>query len=668
VDFHVTTAQELQNALTLAAANGADDTISLGAGYYTGNFNFTSTENRSLVLQGEPGTTNTDITIDGAGTGRDMNLANTGTGNFTVKGITFLRDCGDVANAALRIVGGNTSTVLVESCRFLTPTNTSGLGVGLEIASGQDATVTNCLAIGKTGTGLGVGVGILIRGVSGNVAVGACTFSMNSGPDGNGGYAGGLYVGGAAASVVEGNSFSDNGNTGAGAVVTGGRITFLNNRLTRNNGGAALTAGIGYSVLIAGNNFTGNRGAEACRASASNGPGSIVMSNNVILGNSSSYTVGDAFIQYAASATVAGNTFSGNSNTRSDGNGGAGLYCSVPATITGNSFVGNTSSVRGGGVVCASDGSTTIADNTFTGNSAGQGGGLYCSYHGTFNVTGNTFTGNSGGGAVFAFAPFNASTVTVSANIFKQNFGGGFTVSATTVNLLGNLVAKNTQGGGIYVNPFSMLTMINNTVSDNASGGNGGGLACSIGGTSEVLDVYNNIIWGNSAAGNGADVWLAGTGSRKTFRYNAVHGMYGVWDIADNLLDVAPAFFDPVNGDYHLRVTSPCLDAGTNGAPSIPALDLDGNIRTNGVAVDLGCYEFNNTVFHPADVNQDWSISATEYANYAAAWKNSQPWPVAPAQVPADYVTRAGYFQAQGGTYHNNDGAGAPLCWKPGTN
>ncbi len=56
VDFHVTTAQELQNALTLAAANGADDTLYLAAGYYTGNFNFNSIENRSLVLQGEPRT------------------------------------------------------------------------------------------------------------------------------------------------------------------------------------------------------------------------------------------------------------------------------------------------------------------------------------------------------------------------------------------------------------------------------------------------------------------------------------------------------------------------------------------------------------------------------------------------------------------------------------
>ncbi len=188
-------------------------------------------------------------------------------------------------------------------------------------------------------------------------------------------------------------------------------------------------------------------------------------------------------------------------------------------------------------------------------------------------------------------------------------------------------------------------------------------------GGTEVLNVYNNIIWGNSASGNGADVWLAGTGSKKTFLYNDVHGMYGVWDIAANILDVAPAFFDPVNGDYHLRSTSPCINAGTNGVPSLPAFDLDGNPRTNGTSVDLGCYEFNNARFHPADVNQDWVISATatEYANDAAAWKNNQAWPTGPNPIPADYVTRAGFLQNQGGTYHN-DGAGAPLGWKPGAN
>jgi hypothetical protein len=49
-DFHVTTAQELQSALTQAAGNGAADTIYLAAGYYMGNFN--SQPGFSLVLPG----------------------------------------------------------------------------------------------------------------------------------------------------------------------------------------------------------------------------------------------------------------------------------------------------------------------------------------------------------------------------------------------------------------------------------------------------------------------------------------------------------------------------------------------------------------------------------------------------------------------------------------
>lgn len=223
------------------------------------------------------------------------------------------------------------------------------------------------------------------------------------------------------------------------------------------------------------------------------------------------------------------------------------------------------------------------------------------------------------------------------------------------------------QGGGVYASPSSLLTFVNNTLSDNTSGGSGGGLAIVISGTSQTLNVYNNIIWGNSASANGSDVYLAGTGSKKSFINNDVDGMYGVWDITANVIDSAPAYFDPLNGDYHLRSTSACINAGTNGAPSIPPYDLDGNSRTNAAIVDLGCYEFNNTAFHPADTNQNWQITAAEYANYAAAWKNSQPWPTGPSQVSADYVTRAGYIQNVSTNYHN-DGAGAPLGWKPGSN
>ena len=142
--------------------------------------------------------------------------------------------------------------------------------------------------------------------------------------------------------------------------------------------------------------------------------------------------------------------------------------------------------------------------------------------------------------------------------------------------------------------------------------------------------------------------------------------MYGVWDIAQNNLDVAPQFFDPVNGDYHLRNTSACKDAGTNGAPYLPATDLDGGPRIADGTVDLGCYEFGNSIPHPADVNTDWVISDAEYTAYAAAWKNDQTWNPGPNPIPADYVTRAGYLKSQSGGAYHNDGSTRPVCWKPG--
>ena len=81
VDFHVATAQDLQNALTLAANNGADDIIYLTNGYYIGNFNFNSAEARNLSLLAETNVANTQITLDGAGGGRALNLSSSASAN-----------------------------------------------------------------------------------------------------------------------------------------------------------------------------------------------------------------------------------------------------------------------------------------------------------------------------------------------------------------------------------------------------------------------------------------------------------------------------------------------------------------------------------------------------------------------------------------------------------
>ncbi len=185
----------------------------------------------------------------------------------------------------------------------------------------------------------------------------------------------------------------------------------------------------------------------------------------------------------------------------------------------------------------------------------------------------------------------------------------------------------------------------------------------------ELLNVYNNIIWGNTATGSGADVYLTGVGQSKLFMYNDANGMSGVWNNAMPQLNADPKFVNAVSGDYHLQTNSPCLNYGTNGT-FLPLTDLDGNTRTNAAGqVDLGCYEFNNTAVHPADTNGTWVITAGEYNAYAAAWKAGQTWTNAPASapnpnpIPANYVTRAGYLMTNGGSYYN-DGSARPTNWR----
>jgi len=642
VDFHCATAQNLQNALTLAAANGATNNLYLANGYYVGNFNYNSSGTNNLTLLPEPGLTNTGITLDGAGGGRALNVSSSGNGNttFTVQGITFLRNCGTNGIGALRIGAGPGATIVVSGCRFLSPTNTSGMG--LEIASGLNATINNCLATGPT---IGGGAsGISISGVSGNVTVQSCVISTNNGV--------GLYVGSAGLVTITNSSFS--GNSGGGGAYCTGVATLIGNTF------------IGNSISGGYDNYGGG---AYCG-------GPATLTGNTFIGNSASvgwYNFGGG-VYCNGTATLSGNTFTGNSASGGyDFNGGGGVYCNGTASLSGNTFTGNWSSGgfsgNGGGACC--NGTATLTNNTFTDNAASSGGGAYCG--GTGTLTSNTFSDNSaavnGGGVCLV-----SGTPTVTGNTFNHNSatasGGGIYASATTIAISDNLLAKNTagaggSGAGIWVNASSSLFLINNTITANNSAGTGGGVAFQVSGVVELLNIFNNIIWGNTATGSGGDVYLTGTGQQKLFEFNDVDSLYGVWDIAQNNIDVSPQFFDPVNGDYHIQGASPCKDAGTNGAPSLPATDLDGGPRIANGTVDLGCYEFSTAATHPADTDTNWVLTAAEFNAYAAAWKNGQGWTNGPNPISADYVTRAGYLMTNGGTYHN-DGSARPVNWKTG--
>jgi hypothetical protein len=67
--------------------------------------------------------------------------------------------------------------------------------------------------------------------------------------------------------------------------------------------------------------------------------------------------------------------------------------------------------------------------------------------------------------------------------------------------------------------------------------------------------------------------------------------------------------------------------------------------------------------FHPADVDENNSITLVELTGYAAAWKtgNSRT----NAFLRADILTRAGYIWKRGEAYRFNPNAPVPLCWVP---
>jgi len=709
----VHTAQEFQNALTTAANNGDNNIIqltnNLNGGYYVGNFNYNSVGTYNLTIEPGNGLTRANITIDGGHGGRDLNITSSGSaGDVTVSDLTFIRNTGSSTIGALRIAGSSGGTTTVSACNFLSPVADEGMG--LEIASGLNTTIFGCSIIGKTNGGsIYDGNGISIAGVTGTTVLSNNTIIGNYG-----GY--GASITASAVLLVNGNLFETNSSGGLYFYPTGesdiAQVSIVTNVFDYNNYNGGVDLGNFDTVFLATNLFSGNPGGGAYIV------GGVTVTNvkNTYVGN----TGGGLELASLTTAVSTGNTFSGNSY---NGGGGA-LFESITTNIvTGNTFSGNISSGAAGGAECYLDKYLTLSNNTFSGNKAegGSGGGAYIYNSGNAfaTVIGNTFTGNScggnyGGGALYVQSVSN----TITQNTFSLNSsadgGGAIYDTAPVIIMTENLLVKNSQsgasasGGAIFVNASATLDMVNNTIFGNSSAGGGGGVSFQVSGLVEVLSVFNNIIWGNSiTGGSGGDVYITGSGAQKLFIYNDANDLSGVWDLSVPGINLDPAFFDPINGDFHFPGTppygtlpwssaSPCANAGTTTAASTPpflpaaalalvtaasATDLDGNPRINtGGFVDLGCYEFNYTAFHPADTSSANSISLSEYNSYSSDWLHGVPWPAQtwsyptpnPNPIPADYVTRAGYLYEVGGSPtsaapYYNDGSQRPTNWKPGT-
>jgi hypothetical protein len=163
-----------------------------------------------------------------------------------------------------------------------------------------------------------------------------------------------------------------------------------------------------------------------------------------------------------------------------------------------------------------------------------------------------------------------------------------------------NVIAGNTAfgyGGGLYVYVYEgSVRFVNNTVTGNtgdATWGYAGGVYLELDSSAAVVDAYNNIVWGNAAATEG-DVYVENFAGGTVNVFNNDVGEAdgdGPPPNEGGNINADPLFVNSVAGDYHLAPGSPCIDAGDNAAPGLPAVDFEGDGRIYGLSVDIGADE-----------------------------------------------------------------------------
>ncbi|MBN1192064.1 MAG: DUF11 domain-containing protein, partial [Dehalococcoidales bacterium] len=308
--------------------------------------------------------------------------------------------------------------------------------------------------------------------------------------------------------------------------------------------------------------FTITHGKSSDGGGMRNENSSPVVTNCTFSGNWVKYG-GGGMCNISSDTILINCTFSSNS---ADCGGGICNYSSDPA-LTGCTFSGNSAGHDGGGMY-NNDSSPTATSCAFSGNSTYEGGGMYNNSSDP-TLTGCTFSGNSvyySGGGMFN----NYSTPTVTNCIFSGNSAN--------------------HGGGIF-NVSSGPTVTNCTFYGNSAEYCGGGLYFYANHELYPAKVTNCILWDDIPD----EIYNLDT--TPTVSYSDVYQNSGIYTGTGNI-NSDPLFVDPDNGDFHLQYDSPCIDSGTNSAPSIPAEDFEGDGRIldgdgdSTATVDMGVDEY----------------------------------------------------------------------------
>ncbi len=367
-------------------------------------------------------------------------------------------------------------------------------------------------------------------------------------------------------------------------------------------------------------------------------------SGTVVNGGALSIEVMEAVI-----ATVSGSEFYDN---RADGDGGAiyieGLYMEglmlSDLTIQRNQAFGTATGRNGdggGAAIRATWPSYVFVNNIdfFDNLAAGFGGGL--EVEGVDDSTGTQFVGlydvmfdsnlltgsGSGGGASLFAIDVSVDLVGFVDNIAMDLGGGLHLREGSRIRMINSGFVNNTArlGGGFGTDTWNGAGVVleHNTFTVNTATELGGGTYISRGLPNRQISLFNNIVWGNSAAG-GMDIYVNDdpddVGGNQVTEVELVNNIFSDFTTkcteavgcTERVIDTDNQSANPMlTADLHLLQGSPAIDAGLNaGHPMYPVVnvDFDGDARPfdgdgDSVATtDIGIDEYVGGVPQTSDV------------------------------------------------------------------
>ena len=339
---------------------------------------------------------------------------------------------------------------------------------------------------------------------------------------------------------------------------------------TNGNGGGIMA--LGPSCLISACTIANNTGSTNQSAGYGGGIYSygigVVISNCVISNNYVNTIAGGIYMN--AGTTVRVSTVCYNRGV----NEGAGIRLGSGAVLDSTIGPTNWGATRGGGINVS--GSGIISNCLIVGNQGAEGGGIY--FQGDGLLCDSRVVSN------------------VSAT------GGGLSLSylGKCGRVRNCLVTYNTtsgNGGGIYMYSIGLNAgwIESSTIVSNV-GNSGGGVYIDM----QTNSMTNCIIYFNKTTGaDKTDVKFANTTETNAMDHCLFTAALSPDPTKGNLTNSNPQFASPETGDFRLKNTSPCLEAGINLPWMYSGRDLDGRTRIIRGTVDMGAYEYvyRGTIF-----------------------------------------------------------------------